>query len=393
LTRPERFRRLALALAVLARSVTALAETEPQARAPQAPDSRASTDAGGQPPEKLDRRANVPWHDSVFIWDHSATAETVGIGSDVQSRNPTYEMSFRIAPRYYLLDVERRDLSVRGDLALIREFTDSDTTTRRGEWTFTDAELWLLLNETLYEAPGTKTDFVLRAPSLRLPSSKGSVANGKLLGLGVGVGVDQRVPLAGDRAPLFSGTLLRPRLGYTYQFVRATVPTSDEIDRVRLTPAGRSLPSDQLSGTAFPQHELNASFRAETDVFENFGLVTEVGVRYARRYALAGEERICGVIDTGCVAVESSSDAPRWNVATVFAIEASYLLFEGLILSAGYVNLSGQLGADGQRRSIFYSPDARLSVSATVVLDGIHGALTGKSGAEAASREWAQDSL
>jgi hypothetical protein len=71
----------------------------------------------------------------------------------------------------------------------------------------------------------------------------------------------------------------------------------------------------------------------------------------------------------------------------LFAVDVTYLLGQSLILRAGYANLAGQLGADGQRQSIFYSPNARFGASAIVILDSIYDALTGRARAEAASRE------
>ena len=40
--------------------------------------------------------------------------------------------------------------------------------------------------------------------------------------------------------------------------------------------------------------------------------------------------------------------------------------------------MAPQLGADGQRRNFFYSPEARGSVSAIVVLDALYDTLAGK---------------
>jgi hypothetical protein len=319
------------------------------------------------------------FHDSLAIWDHSVTASTLGIGDDVQTRNPTYEMSFRAVPRFYLIDGTARTLSLRADVQLIREFTDSDTTTERGEWTFTDAEVWLTLEETVRAEERTKTQLVFRAPWLRFPTSDVSASNGRILGLGLGLGVDQRLPLAGEGAPLFASTLLRPRVSYMYQFSETTVPTSDEVDRVRVTPSGRSLPSDQLGGTAFAEHELNFSLRAETEVAKNLSMVNELGLRYARRHALADNETICGVVDTGCVDVGTTPSAPRWGVSSYFAFELDYDLGKGFIIGAEYANLTGQLGADGQRRNIVYSPDSRISMNLSLVLDQVYDAARGKS--------------
>lgn len=313
----------------------------------------------------------VPWHDTLFVWDNAATAQTLGLGSDYQSDNPTYEMMFRLAPRYYLLDTEQRTLSLRADVRLIREFTNSDTTTREGEWTFADTELWLATVETLRRVPKNNTEVVLRAPVLILPTSNISLSGGRVLGLGVGLGLDHQVPLRGANASFLPGFLVRPRVGYVYNFVSAIVPINDAIDRVRLDPDGVILPSDQLSGSAFAQHELSATLRGELDLVSRLDLAVDLGMRYAYRYDLPDVE-VCGVTDTGCVDVPPREDASRWGVATVFSASLRYLVTDYLQASLGYANLASQLGADGRRQSLFYSPYARAFLSFTVVLDGLY---------------------
>lgn len=347
---------------------------------PELPDHGLALDAdrGGVLGDRGTRASGSRWAGSVLIWDHSATLETVGLGADIQSRNPTYEMSFRAIPSATLLDHPERVVRLRADLALIREFTNSDTTSERGEWTLTDAELWLSWSENLRRTARSSTDWVLRGPAFRLPTSHASFSSGKILGIGVGTGVDHRLRFGPNPTRL----TVRPNLGYMYQLVRANVPTNDSIDRVRLAPAGRSLPSDQLSGTAMPQHEVTASLRADAELRENiavadFAFGLELGMRYARRYALADQEMICGVVDTGCVAVERAASATRWGVAALFAVDGSVSLHPAVSVNLAYANLSAQLGTDGKRRSILYGPDARLSLGVTLDLDAVHRAFAG----------------
>lgn len=332
------------------------------------PDTAEPTEAE----READEKRKLPFHDSLFMWDNSATTESLGIGRETQSRNPTYEMTFRLAPRYYLLDEENRSRSLRADVRLVREFTDSDSTTDRGEWTFTDTPLWLAWVERLRDVPGQSTDLVLQAPMVVLPTSQASYSSGVVLGLGVGAGVDQAVPLRGDDSSFLKSATLRPRASYTYHFASTTVPTNDDIDRVRLDPAGRALPSDQLRGSAFTQHEATLGLGIETLLAEDLSLVTEIGAIYGYRYALDERVEVCGVVDTGCVDVEGDPDASRSRVATVFGVELGYRFSQLFMASVGYANLSSQLGADGQRRSVFYSPDARASVTLTFVLDALY---------------------
>src|SRR5215207_316981 len=84
-----------------------------------------------------------PYHHSVFSWEHHLSTETVGVGDEPQTHNPTYTMGLSAEPRYYLRDDPGRLLSVRLVGGLAREFTNSDSTTQRGEWAFEDTNLAL----------------------------------------------------------------------------------------------------------------------------------------------------------------------------------------------------------------------------------------------------------
>ncbi|MFZ5894030.1 MAG: hypothetical protein ACOY0T_23405 [Myxococcota bacterium] len=322
----------------------------------------------------------LPWHHTFFLWDHAVSAQTLGIGRDYQSRNPTYEMMFRLAPRYYFIDDPTRSVSARADIRLIREFTNSDTTTDRGEWTFTDTEVWLAYVHALSKKKGSKTDFLLRLPSVLLPTSKNSWLSGRRLGLAAGIGVDQQVPLRGEGKAL-SGLMLRPRATYTYQFVNSPVATRSGFDRVRVDPEGRSLPSDQLSGSALPQHLLNLSLRIDTSILERVRTITEFGLRYSHRYALPQSVQIENV-DTGPVTPEPAPSPTRWDVTTMFSMAVYYQVQHYLDIGIGYDNLSSQLGADGRRRGFFYSPDARVFLALFVVVDDFYQEMRGQKAPE-----------
>jgi hypothetical protein len=363
--------RLTAALAALAVSTAAAAQP--------AQDGGATATPSG---ELSKSETPLPWHGSLFFWEHAVGTQTIGIGQDYQSSNPTYEMTFRLAPRYYFVENAAMSVSARADIRLLREFTNSDTTTERGEWTFLDTELWLAEVATLSDAPGRHSELIFRAPLLVLPTSKVSYDSGRTLGLGLGVGLDQNVPLRGEGAKVLPSLLLRPRLVYTYQFANAIVATSNEIDRVRLDPDSRALPSDQLSGSALAQHQVNATLRVDTKITEQVGLVTEFGMRYARRYALPESVELCGVLATGCASVPSSPDRSRWGVQTLFAVSLGYSPLDYLEIGLSYGNLAPQLGEDGRRRNVFYSPYAQAALDFTVALDVLYQHATGRQSAE-----------
>jgi hypothetical protein len=145
-------------------------------------------------------RAESPWRGSMLSWNNSATTETLGVGQDVQSENPTYEMAFGLAPRYTFWRAEGdlpRTVSVGARLEAIREFTNSDSTTRRGEWMLSNLAVTPQYFHGFYKRDGYETSMAFRAPTLSFPTSKASANNGTILGLGAGLTGLQKLPLLG----------------------------------------------------------------------------------------------------------------------------------------------------------------------------------------------------
>lgn len=357
---PSRWSSLAAGALLLAVGGRASAQSARTLRVPDAGAAELSRRAARSP--------QGTFRGTVLSWDNSVTTQTLGIGGDYQSTNPTYEMMFRLAPRYSIYEKEGRELAARADVRLVREFTNSDRTTERGEWTFTDTELWLEGTEPISRTPGRKSQVYARAPVLILPTSKFSSMAGRILGLGLSLGFDQDVPLAPGAATLPRLTL-RPRVNYAYQFSRAVVAVNDRIDRVRIDPDGRSFTSDQLNGSALNEHQLAVGSRFDTHVTEQLMLSLDLGLRYVHRYALPEQVSLCGNVATGCAPIEARADATRWGVATAFVFTASYIVAEYAEFSLGYANLASQLGEDGQRRNAFYSPNARFFAAVGVSLD------------------------
>jgi hypothetical protein len=346
---------------------TAAAQVTPGSPPPAEPQvdgaERADTKDGKKEPAR-----KVPFRGSTLALDNSASAQTLGIGSDYQSRNPSYEIALGVRARYLLWEQpEERSVSVAAALALVHEFTDSDSTTERGEWTFTDLELLLAFNQRLAGGQGYKTDLLLGVPVLSFPTSQVSANNGKILGAGISAALAQTLPLREDQGFLPSARG-RIRLGYNYQFTRAVVPTNEGIERIRLDPLGRSVPSDQLSGAAFSQHQGTLALAAGLDITSFITWDVELGWRPAYKYDL-GDEVVLGNVDTGDVELESADDATRFTVTTLFQTEIVVDVPRPLAFSVGYENVTLQLGEGGERRNMLYSPDARFFASVILHLD------------------------
>jgi hypothetical protein len=304
------------------------------------------------------------YHHSVFSWEHHVSTETVGVGDDPQSSNPTYTMGLAARTRYYLRDDPGRLLSVRLEGGLYREFTNSDSTTQRGEWSFSDTSLALVYAHRFLGPTDTDgTFFEVRPITLLLPTSKNSYESGRYFAPGALVGLTNIRPLLAGRVHPDISSTVRLAVGYERWFARATVPTSTSLNRVRLTPEGRSVGGDQLSGSSLTRDQITASARIRFDFGEVVAWTTDFGVQPAWKYALQDEVRLCGTVTTGCATVDVSDDDSRHIVSTQFSTEVSVRLGKSLSLDVGYGNSADQLGRDGRRRNLFYSPSAEFYVA------------------------------
>jgi hypothetical protein len=344
----------------------------------------AQADTGVQPtpaPGAEPKPKKLPWRGTTFGWDNSATADTVGIGQDRQSANPTYEMSFTLVPRYYIWedsDGPEQSISLRGRLDLVREFTNSDTTTREGEWTFSDLSLFSQYSRNLYKEGDVRTDLGVRLPVLTFPTSKVSANNGTVLGLGAMLIGAQQVPVLGNEYQALQKFTLTGRLGYNHTFTEATTPTNDDLGRVRMGPDGRSLPGDQLSGAAFAEHNASVDLIGALQLHEKINWTNWFSWRPAWKYKFERDDQVCGNVLTGCTTVgNGTDDSNNFAVVTLFNTELAFEVVPEFEVDVGYANLTLQSAPDGSRRNIFYSPDARVYITLVAHRDEIYKSASG----------------
>ncbi|MEP7049984.1 MAG: hypothetical protein ABJB12_06510 [Pseudomonadota bacterium] len=318
----------------------------------------------------------LPWHDTYLYWDHSLSTSTLGIGQDYLSRDPVYEMTIGLRPRYYLLEDPNKSISVRADLGLVTERTNSDTTTEQGEWSATDFELYGAFSYKLRESSRDLTELAIRLPRVTLPTSKISYDSGKLLALGVRLGAREDVVLEGRDATFFPNVELIAKAEYGYQFTRSDTPTNSNLERIRLDPDGHSIVSDQLGGATFARHAAVFGVAALLHIHQQVLFSSALDLRPAWKYPVQHDVQVCGVVLTGCTVASGVSDPQTRSVLTLFSSEFLITLTDVLGLSLGYANLTAQLGPDGRRRSVFYSPDARFYATLSVGLDQAYSGIT-----------------
>lgn len=298
--------------------------------------------------------------------EHAVSTQTLGVGDDYQSDNPSYAVGLAGKGRYYLIDDTPRGehLSVRADAGIYTELTNNDATTRRGEWSFVDTDLSLVYARRILgpaDTDGTLAE--LRPLILKLPTSKISLASGRYFAAGALLGVNHATPILKGRVRPDISASLRAAVQYQRWFARATVPTSPELERVRLTTEGRALPGDQLSGSSLTRDELSFTGRLRLAFGEAVVWTTDIGFQPAWKYDVADEVEVCGVVATGCANVRVSEDDNRYLVSTQVTTELSFRIVDSLSFEVGYGNVTSQIGPDGRRRSIFHSPSAMFFAS------------------------------
>jgi hypothetical protein len=322
-----------------------------------------------------DPTAHLRFRHSWLTWDNAVNTQPLGIGRSYQSANPTYTMSGSFLPRYYIYDGGEVDaVYAEGRIDVIHEFTNSDVTTRRGETRLSDTTLATGYARMLALRGDYETMIVVRAPVLTLPTSKVSSDNGVYMGLGGDVRLAQAVPLAGGSAPLFQRLLGRISVGYNHGFTREVTPSNPDLQRVRLTPEGRTVPGNQLTGTAFPEHEGYLRGRLLADITNRIAWWFEASYQPTWKYGFANVD-VCVV--TGCAPAGRLASPSRFVVVTAFQTELMFELLPELGLDVGYINVETQPGVDGQRRSIFYSPGAQVYLEFVAILDALYVAATG----------------
>jgi hypothetical protein len=316
-----------------------------------------------------------PWRGSTLLFDQSVTTQTIGVGKDYQSRNDLYEWWFAFKPRYYLFEKEKEALSLHLWMNLYLELTNSDTTTTRHEPVVGPTTLWATYAYTLYEREGYRS-VVSMGPRATLPTDRASRSAGQLFGLGAMASATQSLPIA----PKDAKALTSARLGFTaiymHPFNRATTPVNGDIEQARQDVAGRSIVSDQLRPGMNVANSLTLLFTGGVQILPRLGFGASYVLSNSWTYA-PKDVPICTVQPT-CSEPTSLGEPASFRVNTWALASLDYDAFDEMTVSLGYYNLTSQIGADGQRRNVLYSPEARFFLTLTGNLDVIYDRLNAK---------------
>jgi opacity protein-like surface antigen len=331
--------------------------------------------------EKKEKK--LPWHGTTFLWSQYANTQAVGLGSDYQSSNPLYAWWLVLSPRYYLLEDEKQAFVLRARLDLTLEMTNSDSTTRRAEPEFGNIWLLALYSRTLYEDGGWRSR-VTTGPRVLVPTSKPAWNSGTRLMPGWQLSASQSIPLAGKGKKWFPGFDLGALAAYAKYINNSTTAYNSDFARERMDTEGRVFVSHQIGGAAMTNHMMLTAATMDLHIHE---LATLSIMQYwimSWKYDQPKNPQI--QTTTGTANVQTVQDPQKFQVLTWFYPILDLDVADEISLGVGYYNLANQIGPDGKRRNMLWSPDAVVLFDITANLDAIYSDIASSKEKKAASK-------
>jgi hypothetical protein len=392
-------------------------EPLPPSEPAPAVESRDTTSARASEEEKVDegttdatsdswktdpnQKTRLPWHGSMLLFDQSVTTTTVGIGAPYQSADPVYEWWLAFKPRYAIYESKLESFSVSLWANLYLELTNSDSTTTEHEPVIGPTWVSASYGRTLFERDGYKTSMNI-GPRFSIPTDKASRNTGQIMGLGATVGISQRLPLNGDGAPALNTVRFSLSATYNHPISKSTTPVGgpgqpgqtlgapvEDLGNGRTTgvqgTTGGTDPitQDQLSGGLLTRHALTVALSGDLQVTPKLGF--SLAYSLLNRWSYQPTDMTVCVL-TGCVEPIRVDGPTTFRPSNWLTASVDYDLFDEVGLSLGYYNQALQLGPDGQRRGILWSPEARFFFTISGNLDAIYEALANKPSTTTAHR-------
>lgn len=326
----------------------------------------------------------LPWRGSTFTWNQAGSTTVFGVGRDnIGSEAEYYGWDFAFAPNYYILDLEKDKLRAFAEIGWTTELTNSDTTNDYRDTLFKDMQLGLGYTRTILESGGSDKGEYQTSGSVTgrfiLPTSSASYEQGRYLTTSLALGAKQKVKLLGSKAAGLQNATVGLTGTWAHLFSENYEATFSEVDTPRRPNASGSINNEGGGITSFEQNRLVASLTLDLNLIENLSLGTNFRVvgRFKHNYA---ENELCAPVDNATCAPVGGLDeeaSSQYQPFTTFDISLTYGVLDVVDLTLGYNNDTRAIGEDGQRRSIFYSPDSQFYLDIVANLDEIYTKVAG----------------
>jgi hypothetical protein len=329
------------------------------------------------------------WRGTSFTWNHAATTTLVGVGRDnIGGELEQYSWTFTFRPKYFIVDLPKDKVTVSVDIGAEVELTDSALTTDRNELLFQDLLAGVAYSRNLWESGGKdKGEYKTSASvsgRVRFATSKFSYGQGKYATTLLGTSLNQQLKLLGNKADALNNLTVGFSLTWGHLFAESYAPVNENAARPRQNASGQAEVSDVLGGYSFGMNTLTGALSADLPIYKGLQLSTGMGILGVFKHAFesaTGEDGDCEYVTLTepCGVAPRVPDAVTYTPQTLFRAGLSYSMLDVVDMGLGYQNITPWIGENGQRRNVFYSPDAQFYVDITANLDSIYTKATRRS--------------
>lgn len=330
---------------------------------------------------------------SSLLLDQSVTPETIGIGKDYQSADPSYQWWISFRPRVYVFESkdQKHSININGRFDFYKEFTNSDETTKYRENQIGDSYVNATYSFKAYDQRGWTTT-IGGGPRFLLPTSTASRNAGMIMSAGGGLFANQDFPL--NRGGNWFQSMHAGVIGYyTHAFTNDTTGNFTDSAQARTGTDGRTFQDTQLSGGFLVNHQILSIVDVGAQITSKLSFTFDWIMIHQWRYdpkSQCGTDGSFVATQTGQVCAQNSTAnaaPPHLRVLAFPLASFDYQLVDELALSLGYYTYANLIGPDGQYRNPFYSPNnSRFFLTATISLDALYLRARGKKGQDGNGR-------
>lgn len=326
----------------------------------------------------------VPWRGTALKWSQSVTTTALGIGGDYQSdSNEVYSHGFWALLNYFVADEELWSWRVATSPGFDVELTDSNTTTTQHEPLFRDLNLTSVITWNAWENERRDVFFtVLPNATVFFPTSKISQNTGTHFVTSPRLTLALTTPFI-KGTDFFNAVSFLASGRWDHQFTDATVPTNESVAvaaRTRTNLTYSQYFADQLSGVAYAHDSVTAGGAVwfQGAQVANRPLDLSISAQWSKDYLYGFSDAQLSEAGGGSqIDVGGLENPATTRTRTNFSVTLSYYPMPEWGLSLGYTNSSSDLAPDGQRRSIFYSPNAAFTTLFILSIDALYEMMTG----------------
>ncbi|MFO0760158.1 MAG: hypothetical protein U0359_27000 [Byssovorax sp.] len=326
-----------------------------------------------------------PFRLSWFTWNTNASTKIFGVGKDyIGTEDESASMDFSFTPRWAFINNKQDWAWVGLNINWAVELTNSDSTTKLRQPLFGDLGVQSSYSHTFVRTEkGTTLLFGPRL-SFTLPTSMASQAANIYTRTSLGLGGTSNI--AFHDGDWFNSVFLAFGGTWQHTFSQSQIPYSSAVvDPYRQDFAqdvgpelAQPLQTHYLSGKYLTHDQLSLTAAYYLSIIDNLSFGNSFGLQVPWKYGPA--TGTCVKVATGtCDTVQSGvgNANPQQNVPnTIFDVSLAYIIGGVVWTTIGYNNTTSQLGEDGTRRNIFYSPDAQFYLSNILMLDAIYSKVT-----------------